>query len=352
MDKLINVLSIVSKSKFIENTNIIGTLNKEFYNSNILYDIIKDDSYGPRKKTKLMYASYKGDVKRLRWLFARDSNINIQCIKDTTGQCNTALMFASAEGHLNVVCELLSKNADPNIGRMSDDCTCLMWASTKGHLDIVHELILYGAKVNATRNNGLTALMMACDAGHLKIVNKLLEEGALINEKTYDINMTAYMFACQEGHFDIVEKLLTYESLNIDILNEDGYDGLMLAIEENHQCLVRYILGKGVSVLDNRYIEIAIKNNDFNMVRELILYGAKVKNRNYLEMVYKNDNNKINEDLLNLLMNYLVREEKLKLIEEWMNGKSIEKIMKTNETKLEKVEKKVEIKKVSKKQKK
>ena len=36
-------------------------------------------------------------------------------------------------------------------------------------------------------------------------------------------------------------------------------------------------------------------------------------------------------------MNYLVREEKLKLIEEWVNGKVIKKPLKTIETKQEKV---------------
>jgi ankyrin repeat protein len=328
MDKLINILSIVSKYKFIENTNIIGTLNKEFYNSNTIYDIIKDDSYGPRKKTKLMYASYKGDVKRLRWLFARNASINIQTILDTIGQCSNSLMFASAEGHLNVVCELLSRNADPNQGRISDGCTSLMWASTKGHLDIVHELILSGAKVNAKRKNGITALMMACEAGHLQIVNKLIVEGALISDQTYDINMTALMFASQEGHLEIVRKLISFYQLQIDIKNSDGYDALMLAIEENHILVVRELLMKGITP---NGIDIAIKNNNFDITRELILYGAKVNNRNYLEMVSKNT------DLLNLLMNYLVKEEKLKLIEEWVNGKVIKKPLKSIETKQEKV---------------
>ena len=329
MDKLINVLSIVSKSKFIENTHIIGTLNKEIYNSTILYNIIKDDSYGQRKKTKLMYASYKGDVKRLRWLAARNVSINIQCIKDTIGQCSNAIMFASAEGHLNIVCELLSRNADPNIGRISDGCTCLMWASTKGHLDIVHELILSGAKINTLRTNGINALMMASEAGHLKIVNKLIEEGALINAKTYDLEMSSLMFASQEGHLDIVRKLISYYSLNIEAINSDGYDALMLAIEENHLYVVRELLIKGIIVNENKYIDIAIKNNNFDITRELLLYGAHVNNRCYLEIAFNNKN----EELLNLLMSYLVREEKLKLIEEWMNGNIIEKPMKTIDTK-------------------
>jgi ankyrin repeat protein len=317
MDKLINVLSIVCKSKFIENTHIIGTLNREFYYSISLYNIIKDDSYGHRKKTKLMYASYKGDVKRLRWLLARNVSVDKQCHKDSVGQCSNALMFASAEGHLNIVCELLAKNADTNIGRISDGCTSLMWATTKGHLDIVHELILYGAKINALRKNGLNALMMGCEAGHLNIVTKLIEEGAQINSKTYDLEMTPFMFACQAGQLEIVRKLLSYPSLNVDLLNLDNYDALMLAIEENHLLVVREILTKGISVRDNKYIDIAIRNNNFDMVRELILYGAKVNNRNYLEIAYTNEN----DNLLNLLMSYLVREEKIILLDEWMQCK-------------------------------
>jgi ankyrin repeat protein len=338
MDKLINVLSIVCKSKFIEHTHIIGTLNKEIYNSTILYNEIKDFSFQPRRKTKLMYAAYKGDVKRLRWLLARNASINKQCHKDAVGQCSNALMFASAEGHLNIVCELLAKNADTNIGRISDGCTSLMWATTKGHLDIVHELILYGAKINALRKNGLNALMMGCEAGHFNIITKLIEEGAQINSKTYDLEMTPFMFACQAGQLEIVRKLLSYESLNVDLLNLDNYDALMLAIEENHLLVVREILTKGISVRDNKYIDIAIKNNNFDMVRELILYGAKVNNLKYLEIAHTNKNN----ELLNILMNYLTNEEKMKLINEWMNSKTIMHV--------EKVEKKIEKKtRVSKK---
>jgi ankyrin repeat protein len=58
-----------------------------------------------------------------------------------------------------------------------------MFASSNGHREIVHELLVKGAKLNARDKEDITALMAASFEGHLEIVKELLENGAEINAK-------------------------------------------------------------------------------------------------------------------------------------------------------------------------
>ena len=56
--------------------------------------------------------------------------------------------------------------------------TALMKASAYGHVEVVEALIEAGTIVNLKKTNGQTALMMAVLDQQLKIVNKLLLAGA------------------------------------------------------------------------------------------------------------------------------------------------------------------------------
>ena len=77
----------------------------------------------------------------------------------------TPLMWASEEGHLDVVQALLTKGADVNAKTFENGMTPLMWASEEGHLDVVQVLITKGADVNAKEiEGGGTALGLAKDA--------------------------------------------------------------------------------------------------------------------------------------------------------------------------------------------
>lgn len=57
--------------------------------------------------------------------------------------------------------------------------TALMWATKNGHLEVVHELCKRGTNVNAAiTTDGSTALMWASQEGHLAVVQCLLDHGA------------------------------------------------------------------------------------------------------------------------------------------------------------------------------
>ena len=93
----------------------------------------------------------------------------------------TALMWASGNGHLEIVRLLIERGgANVNAARTTDGATALLWASQEGHLETVRCLVERGgANVNAAATvNGCTALMSASWQGHLAIVLLLLQHGA------------------------------------------------------------------------------------------------------------------------------------------------------------------------------
>jgi ankyrin repeat protein len=71
----------------------------------------------------------------------------------------TALMFATQSGSLEIVKLLLAAGADVN-AKESHHMTALMWAAERGHIEIVQALLAAGADVHATNIDGYTALDM------------------------------------------------------------------------------------------------------------------------------------------------------------------------------------------------
>jgi len=75
-------------------------------------------------------------------------------------------------GDVTLVKLLLDRGADPKL----PDGWALQTAAAEGHKEIVTELLGRGADVNANKNfPGSTALQAACEAGKLQIVKVLLE---------------------------------------------------------------------------------------------------------------------------------------------------------------------------------
>lgn len=85
----------------------------------------------------------------------------------------TALLYSSAEGHIDVTHLLLSHGANPDLGNIFGR-TPLMFAARYGYRKIVSMLLASGANPNIQASDGRTALIDAAEAGNTAVLENLL----------------------------------------------------------------------------------------------------------------------------------------------------------------------------------
>lgn len=96
---------------------------------------------------------------------------------------NNALIVEAQNGRLQKVKELLTdklltnKLVDIN-ARDEFGNTALHWASVNGHIAVVRELIQKGADVNAKNKTNSTPLHLASGSGQIMAVRELIKNGA------------------------------------------------------------------------------------------------------------------------------------------------------------------------------
>ena len=116
----------------------------------------------------------QGDLTKVRAEIDSGKDVNS---KDAAGQ--TALMYASEMGQLEVVKYLVESGADVNVQSTYDGKSALIWASINDQIAVMEYLLKHGADVNATtKYHNETALMYATVKGHVRAVNLLLENNA------------------------------------------------------------------------------------------------------------------------------------------------------------------------------
>ena len=156
---------------------------------------------------------------------------------------HTALLYASANGHKDIVQILVLNNANVNakangnyrdliattridhndaggvrffdIHKTEKGRTALILAADKGYKEIVDILLENNADVNAKDNNGWTALILAAENGHKDIVIILLQNNANVNARS-DSDVTALLAAVKNDYKPIVEILL-HNRANINV---------------------------------------------------------------------------------------------------------------------------------------
>lgn len=125
---------------------------------------------------------------------------------DVTDDKNwTALLYATAQGHIEVVRFLLEEEADPKIGTIMFGLTPLHIAATKGDIQIV-ELLINKVDVDFRDSERFTPLSYAAMNGHKEVVQLLVAKGADIQSRD-EKGKTPLDYATQNGHLDIIELL-------------------------------------------------------------------------------------------------------------------------------------------------
>jgi ankyrin repeat protein len=165
--------------------------------------------------TPLLDASRSGDVEMMDLLLKAGADA-----KRTHLEGETPLMAAARAGSVPALRLLLERGVDVNATDAFQKQSALMWASAEGHLDVVDTLLKAGANPNlkahitslTERRNadhptgGFTALMWAARNGYDDVVRRLAQGGADLNLKNGD-NASAAMVAMYNDRFDLAAML-------------------------------------------------------------------------------------------------------------------------------------------------
>uniref|UniRef100_A0A6Q2YFC9 SAM domain-containing protein n=1 Tax=Esox lucius TaxID=8010 RepID=A0A6Q2YFC9_ESOLU len=191
----------------------------------------------------------------------------------TDEEGNTALQFASASGHENLVRFLLRKGASVD-SRNNYGWTPLMQATRFGHLNVAHILLENGAEINGRNRMGASVLTMAARGGHTHVAKLLLESGAFVDD--YDhlalaegvgrefMDITALLAAAQHGHEAAVRLLLEWGAEVNFSQKTTGWGALMLATLTGKVAVVQQLVERGadpdhVNVLAKTAFELSLQ---------------------------------------------------------------------------------------------
>ena len=98
----------------------------------------------------------------------------------------TPLMTAARTGSVAVVQALLGHGAEVNAATAETRSTALMWAVAEPHPDVVRVLLDAGADPRASTFKGFTPLMFAARNGDIALARTLIDAGVDVNEPSAD----------------------------------------------------------------------------------------------------------------------------------------------------------------------
>ena len=207
----------------------------------------------PQVKHNFMRAARLNNLEVLKQMIC--DGIDVNCTVYHGFDKINALHYATMEGHLEIVSELLANGCDVNKMASSSGITPLVIAAQTGTLEMVELLISGGAEVNITDDSCCSPLIGACEKGNLPVVQKLLDSGADPDIQTSDEALplfvrwqldtavssadfmeicdpyrgnSALMKACREHHLAIVQELIL-RGCNIHLKNSVGNTALHIA---------------------------------------------------------------------------------------------------------------------------
>jgi len=150
------------------------------------------------------------------------------------------------EGFLDEMQKILSTGVDPNTQDGRGWCP-LMWATAEGHKEIVDLLLEYGADPNVINYLGRSAIMYASNYGFYEIAKALLERGAIPNPSKEFTDHPPLSAAADKGHLEVV-KLLVEHGANVNHKGKDNKTALDISMEAGHGEVAKYLRNKMLEI--------------------------------------------------------------------------------------------------------
>lgn len=158
---------------------------------------------------------------------------------------DSAVNWASAEGHTEVVALLIKRGASVH-SLTGDSSNALQKACKGGHFGVVNILLQHGANVNTSDRWMWTPLHHAAHGSHSGLVALLLENNANPNCQT-PLGLTACHLAASRGDLEMIRLLLDAD-YDLGLITRDKYTPLHKAAEEGHLNVCRLLLQRGSDV--------------------------------------------------------------------------------------------------------
>lgn len=311
-----------SKSSFAFNFKLPISCISQFKNMIKYNELLKKQRENTENKDFLI-ACEEGKLDIVKKIIkSKKININFQLDNNKTG-----LIYASKNGHFEIVKLLVENNVDMNIQDINKN-TALMFAVLYHNDNIAEYLITQGAKLDIINNHGSTVMHLAASVGNKKILEELDNRGmdleyrddngnnvifiATLNnyphiikyciKENVKLNLinnhlknslikdengnplqyrekSSLLHICIEK--DLIELFIFFISkkININIFNCNYETPLRYACKLNKLPFVRILLEKGAdpninSILNYSCLHNAIENNNFEMLKLLIDYKA------------------------------------------------------------------------------
>jgi ankyrin repeat protein len=167
-------------------------------------------------------------------------------------------------GNLAAVSGMLAHGAKVNASENRQGQTALMWAAAERHADVLRTLLEHGADVQAQSKGGFTALMFAAQQDNLEDVKALLAAGANVNAATPE-GETALLVAAESGR-EATGLLLLDRGANPNAADEYGLTPL-------HFCFMKG-LGRLFRIRIPSYALYLVRDDMLDLAKSLLAHGA------------------------------------------------------------------------------
>ncbi len=173
-------------------------------------------------------------------------------------------MVAARGGFTEASQALLQSGANPNL-RGSRGQTALMWAAAQKHPEVVEVLLAHGAAPHLRSESW--GQMMAVPPHGYPGYNRIIPHG----------NYTPLLFAARSGDLDSA-KLLVAAGANVNDVDAWGVSSAVLAAHSGFRDLLVFLLDQGadpnLAGAGFSALHIAIMRRDRGMIEDLISHGA------------------------------------------------------------------------------
>jgi ankyrin repeat protein len=247
---LLDAARLVALNGYAHECRLFPFLSPGFHREDDFLVATKNTTYGPRKRTRLMWLAGDGNTSRVRVLLKAKADTRLQ---DRDGR--TALHHACTGGNKAVAALLLAAPGADIEGCDKNGWTPLIWAAFGRSLPVLRLLVKRGANVLAVDEDGRTALHntvdLTCEGDDddnkaAAVAAHLLSVGVPV-QIADSKGRTALYWAAARG-YEGTARLLLDKGTSVDAADANGVTPLMIASLWARVSLVRLLLSRGADV--------------------------------------------------------------------------------------------------------